>query len=129
MRNLIFYIVKNGKQIYMGGDPDHMEAAMPDAASMSRAETANFLGISTDTLDRLRAAGRIKAFSAGERLVRFQKSELEAFMSRECTTTTSSEPKARPDGMSNGRKMAVRAASARGREAVQRLRHSSRHFA
>ncbi|WP_404979681.1 helix-turn-helix domain-containing protein [Caulobacter segnis] len=94
-----------------------------DKVAFSRIEAAAYLGISTDTLDRMRAAGVIEAFRAGRRLVRFRKSELDAFMSRECI---SSEPRTLPTGMCNGRKMAVRNAAALGRQAVAKLRHSSR---
>lgn len=72
-------------------------------AALSRQDAAQYLGISTDTLDRLRAAGLIKAFAGGARLVRYRVVELDAYMKRACLEPLpSSRSATHPTGSSSG---------------------------
>lgn len=97
---------------------------MIQPAALSRDEAATYLGISTDTLDRLRADGRISAFKAGRRLVRFTRAELEAFMERECLalSTASSKSQPPPSGTSSGPKRDARADFQRAQQMNARLK-------
>ena len=91
---------------------------------LSRASAAEYLDISTDTLDRLRAAGKIEAFRAGGRLVRFRRAELDAFMTRQCISSASPQAHA---GTSSSAMEADRAASQRAVKIAARLRRSLQH--
>lgn len=50
------------------------------AATLTRHEAAAYLGISVDTLDRLRAAGRLLALQVSARLVRYRQADLDAYL-------------------------------------------------
>lgn len=58
-------------------------------AVLSRVEAAEYLGISTDTLDRLRACGRIVASPVSARLIRYRSADLDAYLI-ECRASPSS---------------------------------------
>ena len=45
---------------------------------MTRAEVAAYFGITPRGVDLLRADGRLRAYSLGDRLIRFKRSEVEA---------------------------------------------------
>lgn len=51
-------------------------------AVLSRMEAANYLGISTDTLDRLRASGAIVAAQVSARLVKYRAADLDAYIAQ-----------------------------------------------
>lgn len=94
-------------------------------AALSREDAATYLGVSTDSLDRLRSRGEIAAFTVG-RLVRYRLAELNAYMDRAdtCPDTNSSKFEPRRTSTSSGSRVDIRAASQRGLEAVKRLRRS-----
>lgn len=99
---------------------------MSERHVLSRAAAAEYLDISTDTLDRLRASGLIEAFRGGGRLVKFRRAELDAFMTRQCISSRSETPRA---GTSSSATEADRAASQRARSIAARLRRSLQHSA
>lgn len=92
-------------------------------AILTRQEAADYLGISTDTLDRLRSAGRIVGARISARLVRFRRDELDAYLTQ-CQTQPSSRSTPPPSGTSNGGKMDGRAALQLARQIAQRQRRS-----
>lgn len=92
---------------------------------LSRTEAAEYLGISTDTLDRMRATGKIAAFKVpGGRLVKFPRRALEAFIEHACATSLSDSATAQT-GTSSGMKLDVRDVRQLARQTVARLRRSS----
>lgn len=94
------------------------------AATLTRYEAAAYLGMSVDTLDRLRAAGRIMACQVSARLVKYRQSDLDAYLNA-CQISPSSASQQAPTGTSNGSRLDVRTASQRGLEAAKKLRLSS----
>lgn len=100
---------------------------MIQPAAFSREEAATYLGVSVDTIDRLRADGRLTAFRAGGRLIRFARFELDDFMRRECLTassTSSSRSEAPRAGISSGSNRDTRDDLRRARQIAMKLRAS-----
>lgn len=98
------------------------------AAVLSRADAARYLGVSTDTLDRLRASGRIHASQVSARLVKYRTRDLDAYL-EQCLTTPSSASERRPTGTSNGPRVDAAAAVRRARQIVSKQRQSLRRRA
>jgi excisionase family DNA binding protein len=94
-------------------------------AILDREGAAAYLGISTDTLDRLRAAGVIPWFRVSGRLVRFRVSDLEAYIDRQTVAAAANAALPKSSGRSGPSKTDIRAAAQRAHEAVLRLRRSS----
>ncbi|RAK51633.1 hypothetical protein DJ017_17510 [Phenylobacterium soli] len=90
---------------------------------ISRQEAADYLGISTDTLDRLRASGRLPALQVSARLIRYRKRDLDEYLNA-CQTSLSSKSEPHQTGTSSGSRVDVRTASRRGHEAMMKHRRS-----
>ncbi len=90
---------------------------------LSRAAAAEYLDVSTDTLDRLRLAGRIPACPVSARLVKYRRADLDTYLAK-CLTSPSPSSATPQTGTSSGSKVDVRGASQRGHEAMMRRRLS-----
>jgi len=76
------------------------------SATVSRYDAANFLGVSVDTLDRLRADGAIVALQVSKRLIRYRLADLEAYLNK-CLTSPSSRSATAQTSTSNGLRVDV----------------------
>lgn len=94
------------------------------SATLTRYEAAAYLGVSVDTLDRLRAAQRIPACQVSKRLVKYRQRDLDTYLI-ECQTSPSSASRLAPTGTSSGTRVDVRAASRHAQQAVRKLKLSS----
>jgi excisionase family DNA binding protein len=92
---------------------------------LSRHDAAAYLGVSVDTLDRLRASGRLMACQVSARLVKYLQTDLDAYLDQ-CRTSPSFRSEPPRTGTSSGTKVDVRAASQRAQQAVMKLRRTSR---
>ena len=54
------------------------QAAAPEHQWMTRAEVAALFRITTRTIDVMRQDGRLTAYTLGDRIIRFKRSEVEA---------------------------------------------------
>lgn len=95
---------------------------------LSRIEAADYLGISTDTLDRLRSAGKIIASQVSPRLVKYTATDLDIYIAQ-CRNPLSSESQPRRTGISSGSPMDGRTALRLAQQIVSRQRMSSRRSA
>jgi len=64
-------------------------------AVLSRYDAADYLGVSVDTLDRLRAAGAIIACPVSARLVKYRLADLDAYLTTCQISALSKSPPAR----------------------------------
>lgn len=92
---------------------------------LSRTAAAEYLDVSTDTLDRLRIAGRIPACPVSARLVKYRRADLDLYLET-CQISASQRSEAPQTTTFSGLKRDTRAASQRARQTVTRLRTSSR---
>lgn len=92
-------------------------------AVLSRYDAADYLGMSVDTLDRLRAAGAIIACPVSARLVKYRLADLDAYLTT-CQISALSKSPPPQTGTSSGSTVDVRAASQRGRAAMMKHRAS-----
>ena len=98
------------------------------SAVLTRYEAAALLGLSTKTLDRLRAAGAIPALQISKRLVRYLQEDLDAYRAG-CRVRIAQKvrPAAEPqiDHSAAMRRARLIVANQRGREAVLKMRRSA----
>lgn len=96
---------------------------MSEAATMTRGEAAKYLGVSIDTLDRLRARGAIPASQVSARIVKYRQQDLDAYLIA-CRTSPSQKSAPRPTGTSSGSRMDTRSALQLARQIAQRPKRS-----
>lgn len=101
---------------------------MGGRATLTRYEAAEYLGVSVDTLDRLRAAGRLTACQVSARLVKYRQADLDAYLD-ECRTSTSSRFEPRRIGTSSITKLADRDAVRLARQIAAKQNKSLRRSA
>lgn len=100
---------------------------MPEPSLLTRDQAASYLDISTDTLDRLRQAGKLKAAQLSSRIVRYRRVDLEEYIETQCQNTPSSRSPRLPTGTSSGARLGVPDALRRARQMQRKLKVSSLH--